>query len=64
MLGNGSETLCGNRDRTSLSRFQENFVGVKVLNFGKGAFWNFFLSLLGLPANCCCVMLGHSSENR
>ena len=41
MLGNGSETLCGNRDRTSLSRFQEIYVGVNVLNFGKEAFWIF-----------------------
>ena len=41
MLGHGSETVRGNRDRSSLSRFQEIYVGANVLNFGKGAFWIF-----------------------
>ena len=36
--GTVAKHYCGNRDRTSLSRFQEIYVGVNVLNFGKGAF--------------------------
>ena len=43
MLGHGSETVCGNRDRSSLSRFQEIYVGANVLDFEKGVFFlNFF----------------------
>ena len=64
MLGNGSETVWGNRDRTSLSRFQEIYVGANVFNFGKGAF-EFFLSLLGLPANLPLVGIPkHFAQDR
>ena len=41
MLGHGSETVCINKDRSGLSRFQEIYVGANVFNFGKGAFWIF-----------------------
>ena len=43
----------------ALSRFQEIYVGVNVLNFGKEAFWIFSKSFRFTSKICYFVMLGY-----